>query len=192
MHKFKKINLFFFIFLLVSKNSFSLNNKNVNSNCFLIDKVDLTGNTLLDDRQKSKVISPYLQQCLTLNDMQEVAKSITNNYIKKGYVTSQAIIPEQDLSNHKLVIKIIEGRIKDISINGISSRLVDIIFPSSKGKILNLRDLEHGLAKSVVNPLPQEKRERKQTQSQNTTSHRSRTCSQCPCRFPAQVILRNC
>lgn len=145
MHKFKKINLFFFIFLLISKNSFSLNNKNVNSNCFLIDKVDLTGNTLLDYRKKSKVISPYLQQCLTLNDMQEIAKSITNNYIEKGYVTSQAIIPEQDLSNHKLVIKIIEGRIKDISINGVSSRLIDIIFPSFKEKILNLRDLEHGL-----------------------------------------------
>lgn len=145
MHKFKKINLFFFIFLLISKNSFSSNNKNVNSNCFLIDKVDLTENTLLDYRQKSKLISPYLQKCLTLNDMHEIAKSITNNYIEKGYVTSQAIIPEQDLSNHKLVIKIIEGRIKDISINGVSSRLIDIIFPSFKEKILNLRDLEHGL-----------------------------------------------
>lgn len=145
MHKFKKINLFLFIFLFISKNSFSLNDDNVNSNCFLIDKVDLTGNTLLDYRNKSKVISPYLQQCLTLNDIQEVAKLITNNYIKKGYVTSQAIIPEQDFSNHKLVIKIIEGRIKDISINGISSRLVDIIFPSFKEKVLNLRDLEHGL-----------------------------------------------
>ncbi|HGN1344242.1 TPA: POTRA domain-containing protein [Pseudomonas aeruginosa] len=29
-----------------------------------------------------------------------------------------------------------------------------MIFPSSKGKVLNLRDLEHGLAKSAVNPLP--------------------------------------
>lgn len=145
MHKFKNINLFCFIFLLISKNSFSLNNENVNSNCFLIDKVDLTGSTPLDYRNISKVISPYLQQCLTLNDMQEVAKSITNNYIEKGYVTSQAIIPEQDLSNNKLVIRIIEGRIKNISINGISSRLIDIIFPSSKGKVLNLRDLEHGL-----------------------------------------------
>ncbi|MEY0490129.1 POTRA domain-containing protein [Proteus terrae] len=109
MHKFKNINLFCFIFLLISKNSFSLNNENVNSNCFLIDKVDLTGSTPLDYRNISKVISPYLQQCLTLNDMQEVAKSITNNYIEKGYVTSQAIIPEQDLSNNKLVIRIIEG-----------------------------------------------------------------------------------
>lgn len=145
MHKFKKINLFLLIFLLISKNSFSLNDENVNSNCFLIDKVDLTGNTLLDYRNKSKVISPYLQQCLTLNDIQKVAKLITNNYIKKGYITSQAIIPEQDLSNHKLVIKIIEGRIKDISIDGISSGLVDIIFPSFKEKVLNLRDLEHGL-----------------------------------------------
>lgn len=154
MHKFKKINLFFFIFLLVSKNSFSLNDENVNNKCFLINKVDLTENTLLDYRKKYKLISPYLQQCLTLNDMHEVAKSITNNYIEKGYVTSQAIIPEQDLSNHKLVIKIIEGRIKDISINGVSSRLIDIIFPSFKEKILNLRDLEHGLAKSAVNPRP--------------------------------------
>ncbi|MEX5897416.1 POTRA domain-containing protein [Proteus vulgaris] len=43
-------------------------------------------------------MSPYLQKCLTLNDMHGIAKSITNNYIfEKGYVTSQAIIPEQDL-----------------------------------------------------------------------------------------------
>lgn len=74
MHKFKKTNLLLFIFLLISKNSFSSSDGNVNNKCFLIDKVALTGNTLLEHRQKSKVISPYLQQCLTLNDMQEIAK----------------------------------------------------------------------------------------------------------------------
>ncbi|NBM97457.1 ShlB/FhaC/HecB family hemolysin secretion/activation protein [Proteus penneri] len=145
MHKFKKIHLFCFVLLLFSKNSFSLNNESVNNNCFLINKIDLIGSNLLDYRSKSKIISPYLQQCLTSNKIKKIAELITHNYIKKGYVTSQAIIEEQEISNHKLVIKIIEGRIKDISINGVSSRLVDIIFPSFKGAILNLRELEHGL-----------------------------------------------
>lgn len=60
MLKFKKINLFYLVLLLFSKNSFSLNNENVNSNCFLIDKIDLKGSNLLDYRSKSKIISPYL------------------------------------------------------------------------------------------------------------------------------------
>ena len=150
MHKFKnkKIKvLLFLLLILVSKMSFpNINNNWVNkNNCFLINEIKIENAELLSDKKQNKLILKYLYQCLTLNDIQSIVNIITNEYIEKGYITSQAFISHQDLSNNKLTIKVIEGKIKDIFIDNISSRLVNIIFPSHKEKRLNLRDLEHGL-----------------------------------------------
>ncbi|WP_426774059.1 ShlB/FhaC/HecB family hemolysin secretion/activation protein [Proteus faecis] len=150
MHKFKnkKIKvLLFLLLILVSKMSFpNINNNWVNkNNCFLINEIKIENAELLSDKKQSKLTSKYLHQCLAVNDIQSIVNTITNEYIKNGYITSRALISHQDRSNNKLTIKVIEGKIKDIFINNISSRLVNIIFPSYKEKTLNLRDLEHGL-----------------------------------------------
>ncbi len=150
MHKFKnkKIKLLLFLLLiLVSKMTFSdVNNKSSNeSNCSLINEIKIENAGLLSGKKQGKLTSKYLYRCLTVNDIQSIANVITNEYIKKGYITSQAFISHQDLSNNKLTIKVIVGKIKDIFIDDAPSRLVNIIFPSYKEKILNLRDLEHGL-----------------------------------------------
>lgn len=150
MHKFKnkKIKvLLFLLLILVSKMSFpNINNNWVNkNNCFLINEIKIENADILGDKKQNKLISKYLHQCLTVNDMQSIVNVITNEYIKKGYITSQAFISHQDLSNNKLTIKVIEGKIKDVFIDNTPSRLVNIIFPSYKEKRLNLRDLEHGL-----------------------------------------------
>ncbi|WYX00137.1 ShlB/FhaC/HecB family hemolysin secretion/activation protein [Proteus vulgaris] len=145
MHKFKdkKIKLLlFFLLILVSKMSFSHVNKN---NCFIINEIKIEDTSLLSIKKQNQLILKYLHRCLTENDIQSIANVITNEYIKKGYITSQAFISHQDFSNNKFTVKVIEGKIKDIFINNASSRLVNIIFPSYKEKILNLRDLEHGL-----------------------------------------------
>ncbi|MGC2866631.1 ShlB/FhaC/HecB family hemolysin secretion/activation protein [Proteus vulgaris] len=150
MHKFKnkKIKLLLFLLLiLVSKMSFpNINNNGVDkNNCFLINEIKIENAELLSGKKQNKLTSKYLHRCLTVNDIQSIVSVITNEYIKKGYITSRAFISHQDLTNSKLTIKVIEGKIKDIFIDNISSRLVNIIFPSYKEKRLNLRDLEHGL-----------------------------------------------
>ncbi|MEQ5227442.1 ShlB/FhaC/HecB family hemolysin secretion/activation protein [Proteus cibi] len=145
MPKFKNkmINwLLFFLLISVNKMSFSDVNKN---NCFVINKIKIEDASLLSSKKQNQLTSKYLHQCLAVNDIQSIVNTITNEYIKNGYITSRAIISHQNRSNNKLTIKVIEGKIKDIFINNISSRLVNIIFPSYKEKTLNLRDLEHGL-----------------------------------------------
>ncbi|MCT6517176.1 POTRA domain-containing protein [Proteus vulgaris] len=145
MHKFKNKNIIllsFFLFILINKKCFSDVNKN---NCFLINEIKIENADVLSDKKQNKLTSKYLYRCLTLNDIQSITNVITNEYIKKGYITSQAFISHEDLSKNKLTVKVIEGKIKDIFINNTSSRLINIIFPLYKEKILNLRDLEHGL-----------------------------------------------
>lgn len=130
--------------LIVSKITFAETKNSIN-NCTLINEVKIEGNRLLSNKKQKELMSKYINRCLTLSDMQNIIKLITNAYIEKGYITSQAFIVDQDLSNHQLIINVIEGKIKSIFIDNITSRLVDILFPLYQEKWLNLRDLEHGL-----------------------------------------------
>ncbi|KAB7715180.1 ShlB/FhaC/HecB family hemolysin secretion/activation protein [Proteus mirabilis] len=133
------------LFLLtISKITFAEINNNVN-NCFLINEIKIERNGLLTNKAQKELISKYINKCLTLSDMQHIIKSMTNAYIEKGYITSQAFIADQDLSNHQLTINVIEGKIKSIFIDNMTSPMVDILFPSYQDKRLNLRELEHGL-----------------------------------------------
>lgn len=109
------------LFLLtISKITFAEINNNVN-NCFLINEIKIERNGLLTNKAQKELISKYINKCLTLSDMQHIIKSMTNAYIEKGYITSQAFIADQDLSNHQLTINVIEGKIKSIFIDNMTS-----------------------------------------------------------------------
>ncbi len=116
-----------------------------NKICFPVDKIQFAGATQLTTKTQTQLTSPYLKRCLTLSEIQELTKHVTNYYIEQGFITSQAIIPEQDLSSYQLLIQVIEGHIETIEIENSPERLVHQIFPHQQGKILNLRHIEQGL-----------------------------------------------
>lgn len=63
-----------------------------------------------------------------------------------GYVTTEVVVPEQDISKGTLVIKVIPGCIEDIRFTRpVAWGTWRNAFPTSTGDILNLRDLEQGL-----------------------------------------------
>lgn len=113
--------------------------------CFPIDKIQFVGITQLSATNQAQLTSTYLKRCLTLSEIHRLSKHVTNYYIEQGFITSQAIIPEQDLSSHQLILQIIEGHIETIEIENSPGRLVHQIFPHQQGNILNLRDIEQGL-----------------------------------------------
>ncbi|EPO5264738.1 ShlB/FhaC/HecB family hemolysin secretion/activation protein [Providencia rettgeri] len=116
-----------------------------NKICFPVDKIQFAGATQLTTKTQTQLTSLYLKRCLTLSEIQELTKHVTNYYIEQGFITSQAIIPEQDLSSYQLLIQVIEGHIETIEIENSPERLVHQIFPHQQGKILNLRHIEQGL-----------------------------------------------
>lgn len=124
--------------LLEKQNTLLLNDSSItplqNEKCFPIDHIKLVDTTVLSRKTQSQIMTPYLTRCLTFSDIQKVAKHITNYYIEHGYITSQAIISEQDLSSHHLVLQMIEGKTETIEIEGSPKRLVHQIFPSQQRK----------------------------------------------------------
>lgn len=135
--------------LLEKQNSLILDDSGItplqDETCFPVDYIKLVDITALSKKTQSQLTAPYLARCLTFSDIQKVAKHITNYYIEQGYITSQVLIPAQDLSSRELILQVIEGHIETIEIENSPKRLVHQIFPHQQGKILNLRHIEQGL-----------------------------------------------
>ncbi len=115
---------------------------NASKVCIDIDTITLEDSKLIDEDEFTGLIEAYSNRCNTLEDINILIKKINNLYIEKAYVTSRAYIKAQDMSNNRLVISTMEGKIETLRGENISTSLV---FPYVEQSHLNLRDLEVGL-----------------------------------------------
>ncbi|SHE59333.1 hemolysin activation/secretion protein [Modicisalibacter ilicicola DSM 19980] len=112
--------------------------------CFPVDDIALEGVTLLDDKTWQQLVSPFIDRCLTVSDLNELLRTITQAYIDRGYITTRAYLPQQDLSRKTLRVAVIEGKVEAIESQGDSPtpRELSMASPAEAGDALNLRDLE--------------------------------------------------
>lgn len=116
--------------------------------CFPIKTITLEGATLLSAKEIAQLIKPYEGTCMGYNAIGALIQDITNLYIDKGYVTSRAMIPSQNLKEGSLKLLVQEGKVENIELNsnGLREKLrLSTAFPGLKGGLLNLRDLEQGI-----------------------------------------------
>ena len=95
----------------------STNISQVNS----IKQVKLIGNTILTPEELSPILKPLQIKTVTPEQIGTAAESITQLYLSKGYITSQALfdpLDPQSIVNGIALIKIIEGEIERIDIVG--------------------------------------------------------------------------
>lgn len=120
--------------------------KTVEGACFDITVIDLNGAEHLPEPVKQTLTTPFINQCIDLNKINELLEAISNWYFEQGYVTSRAYVAAQDLSSGRLVITVVEGTIESIELAEPMSRINPATaFPSHKNELLNLRDIEQGL-----------------------------------------------
>lgn len=113
--------------------------------CFTIRTVTISGYEPF--RKKPKGEADLLGRCATAADIAGTLNRINEAYQKDGYITTRAYVPEQDLSKGALEIVVVPGRIEGyVYADGrkADDRLTRA-FPTGRGDLLNLRDLEQGL-----------------------------------------------
>lgn len=113
--------------------------------CFTIHNIYISNATLLSNKRQRELVSPYINRCLDIGKINNLTREISDWYIHEGYITSRALITEQDLSQGNLQIAVLEGRLEDIRLEGAGAGQISMAFPGLKGKILNLRDIEQGM-----------------------------------------------
>ena len=121
--------------------------KAADATCRDIDVIEIDGAPNLTDAEREIISKEFSGRCLNVGEIERLLGEITRLYLQKGYITTRAYLPAQDLSQKKLKILVVEGMTGKIIIDDGNKNSVSIInaFPGVEGELLNLRDLEQGL-----------------------------------------------
>jgi hemolysin activation/secretion protein len=84
-----------------------------------VTRINVVGSTVFPPEEFAKITKPYVDKgTISLAELFQVRDEITRLYFNKGYITSGAYIPPQELTNGVIEIKISEGGIEDIQVKG--------------------------------------------------------------------------
>lgn len=85
---------------------------------FPVDEITVTGSTIFSPEELNSITESLEGTEVTLAELERAAREITRLYLDKGYITSRAIVPEQEIADGNVEIRVIEGSIADIEIEG--------------------------------------------------------------------------
>ncbi|NTV96381.1 MAG: ShlB/FhaC/HecB family hemolysin secretion/activation protein [Thiobacillus sp.] len=115
--------------------------------CREIKVIVINGAPNLPSSVRERLVAPFLNRCLTTADFEKLLSAITRYYIERGFITTRAYIPRQNLSEGSLEILVVEGVVDKIMIRDGDRKSVSVAntLPGVVGSVLNLRDIEQGL-----------------------------------------------
>src|SRR5690606_2563731 len=122
--------------------------------CRDIHDISVEGAHRLSARAQRRLIAPYLDQCLTVTDIERLLSELTAAYVRRGYITARVYIPAQDLTTGVLRLLVVEGELESLTRADGDTHSLNLAtaFPGLTGAPLNLRDIEQGLEQ--INRLP--------------------------------------
>ncbi|MGY5957562.1 hypothetical protein ACUY4S_002971 [Kosakonia sp. AX9b] len=122
--------------------------------CYPIDKM-IIEDQFIRLTKISNTVKFFMGKCLGVKGLEKISQVLQDALIMAGYVTSRVLIPSQDLSSKRLIMRIVPGRVGDIIIE--NANISKNSLPFSTGDILNLRHIEQGLENIQRTPYTQVK-----------------------------------
>ncbi len=114
--------------------------------CHRIDDIVISGAAHLSPSLRTDIGSRHAGGCLGVREIEQILAAITRDYIARGYITTRAYLPSQDLSRGRLEILVVEGVVGEVELQDGGKRSIrpGLVFPA-EGNLFNLRDLEQGI-----------------------------------------------
>jgi hemolysin activation/secretion protein len=84
-----------------------------------VTKFEVIGSTVFSQEEFAKLLKDFLDQPISFAELLKAKEVINQLYIDKGYITSGAFIPPQELENGVVKIQVIEGKVEAINISGL-------------------------------------------------------------------------
>ena len=82
----------------------------------MVKDIRLVGNTAFTAQQLSEITAPYTNRELTAEDLEALRLALTYYYVNHGYLTSGAVVPEQDVADGVLTMQIMEGKLTQVNV----------------------------------------------------------------------------
>ena len=122
---------------------------------FEVKQIRIVGNKSISTKQIEKITKPYEGRQISLPELKNVAKMITRLYQTKGYLTSRAFIPPQEIVDGTVVIEILEAKLGEVRVEGnkrIPAKWVIRRVRLKSGDVLQVKTLERDLIRMNRNP----------------------------------------
>lgn len=121
-----------------------------------VSKFNVTGSTVFSAKDFAKITEKYTNRPISIAELFQVRSEITKFYVDKGYITSGALIPPQKLQDGVVEIRVLEGTLEEIKVNGLrrlNPGYVRSRLELATRKPLNRDRLLEGLQLLQINPL---------------------------------------
>jgi len=92
-----------------------------NNPSFHLSRINITGNNSVDPAKIRQLTRPYEDRTIFLSELHQLRHEISNFYLKSGYINSGALIPDQQIIDGAVDIRIIEGGLTAIQLQGNSA-----------------------------------------------------------------------
>lgn len=83
-----------------------------------VSSFQFEGNTVFTDAELAALLAPLANRDITTQELQTARDTLTRHYIESGYVTSGAMIPDQEVSDGVVTFRIVEGRLASVRAEG--------------------------------------------------------------------------
>jgi hemolysin activation/secretion protein len=121
-----------------------------------VNRFEVLGNTAFSQVELDQFLLPFTKRPITFSELLKARSLITDLYVSRGYITSGAFIPTQDLQNGVVKIQVIEGGLEEIKITGVERLSPDYVrsrMNIATGAPLNRDRLIQALQVLQINPL---------------------------------------
>ncbi len=122
---------------------------------FFVREIALEGNQAISTADLLPIVVPYEGREVTLNKLNELAGKIEQQYRLKGYVTTLAYIPPQKVENQRLILRVMEGKVRKLYIEGnkwFSKWAIRRYWHFKEGEILYYNKMSHNLRRMNETP----------------------------------------
>ncbi|MBD2447588.1 ShlB/FhaC/HecB family hemolysin secretion/activation protein [Nostoc sp. FACHB-152] len=83
-----------------------------------VEKIIVIGSTVFTAEKFKQITQPAEGRNVTIEELRKIADAITQLYLDIGYITSRAILVDQTVNNGVVEIRIIEGIVEKIEVQG--------------------------------------------------------------------------
>lgn len=122
---------------------------------FVLKEVKITGSTIFKQEAFRGVFEQYLDKKVTFQDIEKIAGNIEAKYKEKGYFTTTVYIPEQEVKNGVIEVRVAEGKMGRLEVEGnkwFSAEFIERFFHVKKNEILNIKTVQRDILRLNNNP----------------------------------------
>ncbi len=123
-----------------------------------IERVVLEGGTVLTQQEVSQIVAPYEGRAVTIEQLNQLRRELTEAYVRRGYINSGVVIPDQEVTNGVVVLREVCGHVEKINIVGEGRFDRGFVHKKLAGAVkqpLRLQDLQEALELLQQEPMIQ-------------------------------------